>query len=282
MASSHEDHRLPSDETSRAGGRRSSHRGVSSDYLPSPRLVTSRAFALVKGTLWSRLSESNRRPSHYERTARASWTCWSASTTAGNVGIPDTIFGLGAVGGTRAWAVLGARDTGMATGRNSALLSVGRDVPLSSTRGSAARSAAIDGHHWHCAADLRKRVDEPWARTTADDPPATHLPRTNWSLARLRIALVFAERGFPVLATVEDAEDVDHELAGRLIHLVGDEGLLLEGARPQARADVVARSASEREHQDAVDVVEDRRHEAPSGVRRCLLGDPLVDSMELL
>ncbi len=39
-----------------------------------------------------------------------------------------------------------------------------------------------------------------------------HLPRTSASPARLRIALVFAERGLPVLATVEDAEDVDHEV----------------------------------------------------------------------
>src|SRR5665809_12995 len=95
-----------------------------------------------------------------------------------------------------------------------------------STRGSVARSAAVDDHRWPCGADLHKRVDERWPRTVAVGPPATHLPRTNASSARLRIALVFAERGLPVLATMEDAEDVDHELTGRLVDLVGDEGLL--------------------------------------------------------
>ena len=42
--------------------------------------------------------------------------------------------------------------------------------------------------------------------------PLVLLPRICASSARLRIALVFAERGLPVLATVEDAEDVDHEV----------------------------------------------------------------------
>jgi hypothetical protein len=105
-------------------------------------------------------------------------------------------------------------------------------------------------------------------RPTADDPPATHLPRTNASSARLRIALVFAERGLPVLATVEDTEDGDDEHIGRLVHLEGDEGLLLVDARPHTRPDAVARSADEREHQDAVDVLEDHPHEALSDLDR--------------
>src|SRR5680860_1055498 len=49
--------------------------------------------------------------------------------------------------------------------------------------------------------------------------PLVLLPRIcharNASLARLWIALVFAERGLPVLATVEDAEAVDHAQAAR-------------------------------------------------------------------
>jgi len=51
-----------------------------------------------------------------------------------------------------------------------------------------------------------------WLRTGAIGPPTSILPPTSASPARLRIALVFAERGLPVLATVEDAEDVDHEV----------------------------------------------------------------------
>jgi hypothetical protein len=61
---------------------------------------------------------------------------------------------------------------------------------LSSTRGSAARSPAVDGLGWHCAADLRKRVGGRWPRTVAADAPATHLPRTDASSARLWLALV--------------------------------------------------------------------------------------------
>lgn len=49
----------------------------------------------------------------------------------------------------------------------------------------------------------------------------------NASSARLRIALVFAERGLPVLATVEDTGDGDDEHIGRLVHLVGDEVFFL-------------------------------------------------------
>ena len=78
----------------------------------------------------------------------------------------------------------------------------------------------------------------------------------------------FAEGGLPVLAAVEDAEDVDHELTGRLVDLVGDERPPPECCGPHARSDVVASSAGEREHQDAVDVVEDRRDGRPSGVGR--------------
>ncbi|MEO7350354.1 MAG: hypothetical protein ABIR34_10910 [Marmoricola sp.] len=50
----------------------------------------------------------------------------------------------------------------------------------------------------------------------ADDPPATHLPPPNASSAGIQIALFRTERGLPILATVEEAEDVDHELTGRL------------------------------------------------------------------
>lgn len=53
---------------------------------------------------------------------------------------------------------------------------------LSSTRGSTARSPAVDGHRWHCAADLRKRVGERWSRSVADDASATHLPRAKQEL----------------------------------------------------------------------------------------------------
>jgi hypothetical protein len=111
--------------------------------------------------------------------------------------------------------------------------------------------------------------------STITGPPA-ELPDKGFAVSRS------SARGLPILATVEDAEDVDHELIGRLIHLVCDEGRLLEGARPQARSDVVAPSAGEREHQDAVDVVEDRRHEASSDLSRRHFGDPVVEFVELL
>jgi hypothetical protein len=37
-----------------------------------------------------------------------------------------------------------------------------------------------------------------------------------------------AQSGFPVLPAVEDAEDVDHDLVGRLVDLVRDDGPLPE------------------------------------------------------
>lgn len=57
----------------------------------------------------------------------------------------------------------------------------------------------------------------------AVESPATHLPRTDVSSARLLIALIVAERGHPVQAAVEDAEDVDHDLIGRLVEPLGHE-----------------------------------------------------------
>jgi hypothetical protein len=67
-----------------------------------------------------------------------------------------------------------------------------------------------------------------------------------------------SDRCFPVLASVEDAENVHHELAGRLVDLIGDEGPVLEGGRPHSRSDVVTRSAGIRERGNGLDVVEDR------------------------
>jgi hypothetical protein len=72
---------------------------------------------------------------------------------------------------------------------------------------------------------------------------ATHsLERVNGSP---RDRLDLTECGLPVLTTVEDAEDGDHELVGRLVDHVDDEGLLLEGARPHTwRTSSHARPAS--------------------------------------
>lgn len=49
-------------------------------------------------------------------------------------------------------------------------------LAISSTRGSAARSAAVVGHRWHCATDLRQRVGGRWLRSVAAGRPATLLP----------------------------------------------------------------------------------------------------------
>jgi hypothetical protein len=46
-------------------------------------------------------------------------------------------------------------------------------------------------------------------------------------------------------------------------------------------SDVVACSASEREEQDAVDVTEDRRDDVLRDIPRRLLGDPVVESVQL-
>lgn len=51
-------------------------------------------------------------------------------------------------------------------------------VRLSSSRESAARSAATDGRCWHCAVDLRKRGGGCWSTTAATGRAATHLPHT--------------------------------------------------------------------------------------------------------
>src|SRR4051812_40669918 len=92
---------------------------------------------------------------------------------------------------------------------------------------------------------------------------------------------VVAERRLPILATMEETEDVYDELTGRLVDLVGDEGPLPIGGRPHPWTYVVSTSAGEREEEDPVDVLKDRRDEATSDVCGRVRRDPVVDLVEL-
>ncbi len=73
-------------------------------------------------------------------------------------------------------------------------------------------------------------------------------PNSPWSSANT------ASQSWP---PVEDAEDVDHELVRRFVHLVGEEGPLPVGGRPHPGSDIVAPPAGEGKRQNAVDVIQD-------------------------
>lgn len=89
-------------------------------------------------------------------------------------------------------------------------------------------------------------------------PSSGTLALSKRNIHSVRVA-IGSERVLPVLTTVEHTDDVDDYLAGRLIHLMGDERPLLEGGRPHPRPYVVAlpTATGEREHENSVDMVED-------------------------